>query len=160
MAGPWATVLHRQCTFIAPSLFVCRFPVFCVKLNVTFEYMILKFIENLRDIEEMSAQTAHLEYFFRTWTVSKWLHPVMPAIMSGHVHAIDPVPFHYITFVYVLFFSTLRMAVQHLQGWTGEYLCLICWNQKQVSPSFCIDETLIIMPQIYIWYKCIETCRG
>ncbi|KAF3842324.1 hypothetical protein F7725_024275 [Dissostichus mawsoni] len=30
--------------------------------------------------------------------------------------------------------STLRMAVQHLQGWTGEYLCLICWNQKQVYP--------------------------
>lgn len=58
------------------------------------------------------------------------------------------VPFHYITFVYVLFFSTLRMAVQHLQGWTGEYLCLICWNQKQVSSSFCTDDSIVIYTEI------------
>lgn len=37
------------------------------------------------------------------------------------------------------------MAVQHLQGWTGEYLCLICWNQKQVSSSFCTDENSIVI---------------
>lgn len=57
----------------------------------------------------------------------------------------SPPPFRYITFVYVLFFSTLRMAVQHLQGWTGEYLCLICWNQKQVSSSFCTDDNNIVI---------------
>ena len=68
----------------------------------------------------------------------------VPTVISGHIHAINPAaPFHYITFVYVLFFSTLRMAVQHLQGWTGEYLCLICWNQKQVSSSFCTDDSIV-----------------
>ncbi|CAL8357428.1 unnamed protein product [Boreogadus saida] len=29
---------------------------------------------------------------------------------------------------------TLRMVVPPLQGWTGEYQCPICWNQKQVYP--------------------------
>lgn len=36
------------------------------------------------------------------------------------------------------------MAVRHLQGWTGEYLCLICWNQKQVSSSFCTTYMTVV----------------
>lgn len=92
---------------------------------------------------------------------------VCPLSLVDIFIAINPaVPFHYITFVYVLFFSTLRMAVQHLQGWTGEYLCLICWNQKQVSSSFCTDDNIVIHTEIcdniyYIvhFFKCIFTCK-
>lgn len=91
-------------------------------------------------------QTIAHQYFWHEWylTVSElhfqwWTSDSLPLTLQS------PPPFHYITFVYVLFFSTLRMAVQHLQGWTGEYLCLICWNQKQVYSSFCTDDNSIVI---------------
>lgn len=90
-----------------------------------------------------------------------------------YIHAMNlAVPFHYITCVYVLSFSTLRMAVQHLQGWTGEYLCLICWNQKQVSSSFCINykwdtfnkkstmSHLWLYLNVYSEFRNIEPCKN
>lgn len=81
-----------------------------------------------------------------TWSI-QW--KVCPLPLVDIFITINPtVPFRYITFVYVLFFSTLRMAVQHLQGWTGEYLCLICWNQKQVSSSFCTDDNIVMSTEI------------
>lgn len=38
--------------------------------------------------------------------------------------------------VYVLFYSPPKMLKIPLQEWTGECLCLICWNIKQVSQIF------------------------
>lgn len=82
------------------------------------------------------------------------------SLVDIFISILPAVPFHYITFVYVLFFSTLRMAVQHLQGWTGEYLCLICWNQKQVSSSFCTasqspQKGVLKFIQPSFFFKCI-----
>ena len=80
------------------------------------------------------------------WTlINDLFHPldvIVPGfIWCSSIDAIHGVPFHSITCVYVLFFSTLRMVVPPLRGWTGEYQCPICWNQKQVSPHrFCVDE--------------------
>lgn len=117
----WHRVLFCLCFFL---------------LNVSFKYISHRKQERYRWILREHVNECP------SWTVCRLNDPSSEntcplSLVDVFISILPADPFHYITFVYVLFFSTLRMAVQHLQGWTGEYLCLICWNQKQVSSSFC-----------------------
>lgn len=134
-------------TTIASCLVLCVFLTSWLKLNVIFKYekMTAVFREHVKDSPSPITWVI-LNSIQATWSI-QW--KLCPLSLVDIFIAINPaVPFRYITFVYVLFFSTLRMAVQHLQGWTGEYLCLICWNQKQVSSSFCTDDSILISTEI------------
>lgn len=161
-AAPWLIQCAADAAITAPCLVlsVCFFCFFFVLLNVSFKYISRRKQERYRWIlRELVTEGP-------SWPVCRLNDPSSEntcplSLVDMSISILPAVPFHYITFVYVLFFSTLRMAVQHLQGWTGEYLCLICWNQKQVSSSFCTASqkkrcfkiyTFVYLNRIFVFF--------